>query len=408
MSQSKNIFCAIDLGSFKVTVAIAEVVDGNIKILGVSQKDSKGISRGMVINIDSASEIVRLAIEEAQDIAGVEVNDVYLGFTDLEIRGFNSLGIAAVEGAEISTNDLAMAIKTARAVPLSSDREVIHVLQQDFVVDGQSGVFEPVGMFGVRLESNVHIVVASSRVIQNIQKCINNCGVTIKNFVVEQLASSYAVLSKNEKDMGVCMIDIGAGTINMAVFINGVVCRTHVLSIAGNVITSDISKSFKIPIDLAETIKLQYGCATARYIKNPDEKIDIPASMSRLTRRLSVHDLALVIEARVEEVLYAMYNDLDKRGLLELISAGIVLTGGGSRLKGLAQVTEDVFKLPVRIGGPVDVIGANDILHNPSYSTIVGLLQYMSETYEGVSENIKEVEKTGMASSVKGWFSKHF
>ena len=417
MAFGNQNFCAIDVGSSKITVAIGQAGEDNlIKILGVSQKKSKGVRQGSIINLEMATEVISSAIDEAKDIAGIDVKKITLGISDPKVYGFNSYGLAAVEGGEISINDLAMAIKTAKAVPMSTDMEMLHVLQRDYIVDGQSGVSEPIGMFAVRLESNVHIITASSRQLQNMKKCISDCGVKIEDIVVEQLASSSAILSQDEKDMGVCLINIGADTTSIAVFSDGGVCYTSTLAMGGSVISSDISKVFRLPVEAAESLKLQYGYAISKFLKNPDEKIDIPNSLGNAKKRISLQDLSMVIEARVEEMFEALYSELESNGLLDVISSGFVFTGGGVKLRGLTKLAEEAFKLPVRLAGPVDISGASEVVHNPSYSTVVGLLQYaISHTVEDSEvDSIEEIDvvsekkKKKVVSSVKGWFSNNF
>jgi cell division protein FtsA len=420
MSFGNNSFCAVDLGSHKVTVAIGEKAENNgIKILGVSQKRSKGIKQGSVINLEMAMETLNAAIDEAKSIAGVDVKEITLGISAPSIASFNSYGLAAVESGEVTMEDLAMAIKTAKAVPMSADTETLHVLQRDYVVDGQTGVTEPIGMFAVRLESNVHIVVVSSRLLQNVRKCVASCGYKINNTVVEQLASSDATLTSNEKEMGVCLVNIGADSTSFAVFADGGICYTSTLAIGGNNISSDISKVFRLPVEAAESLKLQYGSAASKHLKNPDEKIDIPNSLGNAKKRISLQDLSLVIEARVEEMFEALYSELDQNGLLDVVSSGLVFTGGGAKIKGLARLAEDMFKLPVRVGGPIEVSGANEVMHNPAYATVVGLLKYgvehdydqpvvASQIAEDAIELDKGKSKKKVVSSVKGWFSNNF
>ncbi|AIT09738.1 cell division protein FtsA [Candidatus Francisella endociliophora] len=420
MSFGSGNFCAVDLGSHKVTVAIGQRAESSgIKILGVSQKKSKGIKQGSVINLEMAMETLNAALDEAKSIAGVDIKEVTLGVSAPSISGFNSYGLAAVENGEVSIEDLAMAIKTAKAVPMSADTEMLHVLQRDYIVDGQPGVTEPIGMFAVRLESNVHIIVASSRLLQNVRKCVSNCGYKISNLVVEHLAASSATLTENEKEMGVCLVNLGADSTSFSVFADGGICYTSSITTGGSSISSDISKVFRLPVEAAESLKLQYGYAASKYLKNPDEKIDIPNSLGNAKKRISLQDLSLVIEARVEEIFEALYRELDKNRLLEVISSGIVFTGGGAKLKGLARLAEDMFKLPVRVGGPIEVTGANEVVHNPSYSTVVGLLKYASEhNYESqdqsIDDDMMEIEeksdksKKKLVSSVKGWFANNF
>ncbi len=419
MSFGSRNFCAVDLGSHKVTVAIGQLAENNgTKILGVSQKQSKGIKQGSVINLEMAMETLNIAIDEAKSIAGVDIKEITLGISAPSISSFNSYGLAAVENGEVTMEDLAMAIKTAKAVPMSADTETLHVLQRDYVVDNQTGVTEPIGMFAVRLESNVHIVVSSSRLLQNVRKCVSSCGYKINNTVVEQLASSSATLTNNEKEMGVCIVNIGADSTSFSVFADGNICYTSTLAIGGNNISFDISKVFRLPVEAAESLKLQYGYAESKHLKNPDEKIDIPNSLGNAKKRISLQDLSLVIEARVEEMFEALYSELDQNGLLDVVSSGLVFTGGSAKIRGLARLAEDMFKLPVRVGGPIEVSGANEVMHNPAYATVVGLLKYAVEHDHSGSTEPSQLEadvvdldsnsKKKVLSSVKGWFSKNF
>ncbi|RUS68658.1 hypothetical protein EGW08_023583 [Elysia chlorotica] len=356
-------------------------------------------------------ETLTAAIDEAKSIAGVEVTSITLGVSNPSIEGLNSYGIAAVENGEVSMDDVAMAIKTAKAVPMSADTEMLHVLQRDYIVDGQSGVTEPIGMFAVRLESNVHIIAASSRLLQNIRKCVSGCGYQISNVVVEQLASSGATLTDNEKDMGVCLVNLGADSTSFDVFADGGICYTSTLAIGGNSISSDISKVFKLPLEAAESLKLQCGNAASKYLKNPDEKIDIPNALGNAKKRISIQDLSLVIEARVEEIFEHLYSRLEQLGLLDVISSGIVFTGGAAKMKGIVKLAEDMFKLPVRVGGPMEVSGASEVMHNPSYATVVGLLKYAIEHDSGETHIVEDDQKAGpkkKLGSLKGWLSKNF
>ena len=405
----KKILCAIDIGTSKVVALVAEIDDDKqIHIIGIGTQPSKGLKKGVIVNIDATVKAIQKAVQEAEDISGFSIKEAYIGIAGSHVRSFDSNGVVAIESAEVSQNDLYRVIDSAKAVPLPTDQEILHILYQDFIIDNHKGVKEPLGMSGVRLEAKVHMVTASSSAIQNIKKCVNLCGIKVQDIVLEQLASSYAVLTEDEKELSVCLIDIGAGTMDIAIFIEGAIKYTLVIPIAGSQITNDIAHALRVSTDTAERIKIQHGCSMSDFVKL-DDAIEIPVLVDHLARRVPLQTLASVIEARTEELFGIVYEALDKNNLLVAISAGIVLTGGAVKMRGIAQLAEEIFKVPVRIGGPTNITGVQDVLHNPVHSTGVGLIKYShmqleegQVTYDGVIEN------SGLWGKVKGWFGNHF
>ncbi|WP_119342736.1 cell division protein FtsA [Facilibium subflavum] len=405
----KNILCALDIGTSKVVALVAEVNDNDeLNIIGMGTQPSKGLKKGVIVNIDATVKAIQKAVQEAEDISGFSIKQAYIGIAGSHIQSFDSHGVVAIEDSEVSATDLERVIDSAKAVPMPADQEILHILYQDFMIDNHNGIKEPLGMSGVRLEAKVHMVTASSSAVQNIKKCVNRCGIKVQDIVLEQLASSYAVLTDDEKELGVCLVDIGAGTTDIAVFVEGAIKHTSVIPIAGSQITSDIAHALRVATDTAERVKIQYGCAMANLVKS-DDAIEIPGLADRLARRVPLQTLAGVIEARTEELFGLIYEMLEKNNLLESISAGLVLTGGAAKTKGLAALAEEIFRIPVRIGGPANITGVQDVLHNPVHSTGVGLLMYSQAQMEEDQPIYDELEgESGVWQKMKGWFGKHF
>lgn len=401
--------CAIDIGTSKVVALLAELNDNEeINIIGIGTQPSKGLKKGVIVNIDATVKAIQRAIQEAEDISGFSIKEAYIGIAGSHIHSFDSHGVVAIENSEVSQRDLERVIESAKAVPMPADQEILHILYQDFMIDNHNGIKEPVGMFGVRLEAKVHMVTASSSAIQNIKKCVNRCGVKVQDIVLEQLASSYSVLTDDEKELGVCLVDIGAGTTDFAVFVESAIKHTSVIPIAGSQVTSDIAHALRVATDTAERIKIQYGCAMSGLVKS-DDAIEIPGLADRLARRVPLENLSGVIEARTEELFGLIYEALDKNNLLDAISAGFVLTGGAAKMRGIAQLAEEIFKVPVRIGGPTNITGVQDVLHNPVHSTGVGLLMYNQAQLDEEPVMFDDVESdAGVWRKMKGWFGKHF
>lgn len=376
MGKKDDLLVGLDIGTTKICCIIAEVnSEGLIEIIGIGTHPSRGLRKGVVINIESTVESIKGAVEEAELMAGVEVDSVYVGIAGGHIKGFNSHGIIAVKSKEVTQLDVNRVIEAAKAVAIPMDREVIHIIPQEFIVDGQDGIKSPLGISGVRLEAKVHIVTGAVTSAQNIVRSVNKAGLVVKDIVLEQLASSEAVLNPDERELGVAVIDIGGGTSDMAIFANDAIKHTYVLAIGGNNITNDIAIGLRTPIHEAEKIKQKYGCCFAEMIKD-GEVIDIPSVSGKHPREISRQVLAEIIEPRVEEIFQLLQEEIAKNGFDKLIPSGIVLTGGSTLMEGTDQLAERIFNLPVRIGIPQQVGGLADVVSSPMYSTCVGLLLF--------------------------------
>jgi len=367
----------LDIGTTKICAIVGEVVEGQVNIIGLGTYPSKGLRRGVVINIDSTVQSIKKAIEEAEMMAGCHITSVYAGIAGGHIKGINSHGVIAVKNKEIGPNEVRRVIDAASAVAIPMDREVIHVIPQEFVVDDQDGIKDPVGMSGVRLEGRVHIITGAITSAQNIIKCANRAGLDVDDIVLEQLGSSDAVLTPEEKELGACIVDIGGGTTDLVVFANGSIKHTAVISLAGSHITSDISMGLRTPLEEAEKIKKRYGCSLSSMVRK-DETIEVPSVGGRKPRVLSRQTLAEIIEPRVEEILSLVHNEMLKTGYGNLIASGVILTGGSAILEGVPELAEQVFNLPVRRGTPIGIGGLVDLVNSPMYATGVGLVLYGS------------------------------
>lgn len=404
-----NIVVALDIGTSKVVVVIAEILDdGSLNAIGVGSHESKGLSRGVVSNIELTVQAISHAVEAAELMANCQIREVYTGIAGSHISATNSDGVVAVNNPEeIEASDIARVIETARAVPIPSEHEEIHVLTQNFSVDGQDGVFDPTGMSGRRLESRVHIVTAAKSAVQNIRKCITRCGLVTKDIILQPLASSTAILSKDEKDLGVCVIDIGGGTTDIMVFIDGHVTYTKVYPIAGNQVSSDISIGLRTSNANAERLKINHGCAFPKLCEGEfDQTIEVPQLTGRSTKKSSKSVLSELIFLRVEELFKFIADDLRVSGYLDMINSGVVLTGGSSQMEGMAELGEYVFGAPVRIGNPKAIGGMGEFVSNPRYSTVIGLLEIAKErvNIDRLSGNSGE----GLLNSAKRFINKFF
>jgi cell division protein FtsA len=370
-----NVVVGLDIGTTKICAIVGEVTDDGIDIIGIGTAPSKGLRKGVVINIESTVASIKRAIEEAELMAGCEIGSVYAGIAGGHIRGFNSHGIVAVKDREVMESDIERVIDAAKAVAIPVDREVIHILPQEFVIDDQDGIKEPLGMSGVRLEAKIHIVTGAVTSAQNIVKCAQRCALNVSDIVLEQLASSLAVLSDDEKELGVALVDIGGGTTDIAIFHGGSIQHTSVIAIGGQHLTNDIAVGLRTPQDEAETIKRRFGCASSKMIAN-DEVIEVPSIGGRKTRVLDRHILGDILEPRVEEIFELVHREIERMKLTELLASGVVLTGGTCLLPGMVEVAEEVIGLPVRLGVPQGVGGLVDVVKSPMYATGVGLVQY--------------------------------
>jgi cell division protein FtsA len=375
MARKENIVVGLDIGTTKICAIVGEVSDEGIDIIGIGSAPSTGLRKGVVINIASTVEAIRRAVKEAELMAGCEISNVYTGIAGGHIRGFNSHGIVAVKDSEITSTDINRVIDAAKAVAIPMDREVIHILPQEFVIDDQDGIKEPLGMSGVRLEAKVHIVTAAVTSAQNIIKCANRTGLNVSAIVLQQLASAEAVLTDDEKDLGVCLIDIGGGTTDIAIFADGAIVHTSVLPIGGNHLTTDIALGIRTPQDEAEQIKQKFGCALVEQVDS-HEMIDVPSVGGRKPRALSRQILCEIIEARVEELFQLVREEIRNTAYEDLLASGVVLTGGTSQLPGIQDIAEDVLGLPIRFGTPKKIGGLVDVVRSPAYATGVGLVLY--------------------------------
>ncbi len=377
MSKKDALVVGLDIGTTKICTVVAEVADGQIHIIGLGTHPSKGLRKGVVINIDSTVASIKKAVEEAELMAGVHLTSVYAGIAGGHIKGINSHGVIAVKNKEITPSDVKRVIDAASAVAIPMDREVIHIIPQEFIVDDQDGIRDPVGMSGVRLEGRVHIVTGAITSAQNIIKCANRAGLDVDDIVLEQLGSSEAVLTPEEKELGVAIIDIGGGTTDLVIFSNGSIKHTAVFSLAGSHITNDISLGLRTPLEEAEKIKIRYGCALTSLVRK-DETIEVPSVGGRKPRALSRFNLAEIIEPRVEEILSLVHHEIARTGFGNLLASGIILTGGSALLEGVVDLAEQIFNVPVRRGVPTGISGLVDLVNSPMYATGVGLVLYGS------------------------------
>ncbi len=377
MGKKDSLVVGLDIGTTKICTVVGEVANGQANIIGLGTSPSKGLRKGVVINIESTVQSIKKAVEEAELMADCHITSVYAGIAGGHIKGINSHGVIAVKNKEITSNDVKRVIDAASAVAIPMDREVIHIIPQEFIVDDQDGIKDPVGMSGVRLEGRVHIVTGAITSAQNIIKCANRAGLDVDDIVLEQLGSSEAVLTPEEKELGAAIIDIGGGTTDLVIFSNGAIKHTAVISLAGSHITNDISVGLRTPVEEAEKIKIRYGCALTSLVRK-DETIEVPSVGGRKPRVLSRQTLAEIIEPRVEEILSLVRDELVKMGYGNLIASGLILTGGSAILEGIPELAEQIFNLPVRRGTPVGIGGLVDLVNSPIYATGVGLVLYGS------------------------------
>ncbi|MBI2059931.1 MAG: cell division protein FtsA [Nitrospirae bacterium] len=369
-----DIVVGLDIGTTKICVVVGEATESGTDIIGVGDHPSRGLRKGVVVNIDNTVESIKKAVAEAEFMAGCEINTVFAGIAGGHVKSFNSTGVIAIKDREVKTVDIDRVVEAAKAVAIPMDREVIHILPQEFILDGQAGLKDPVGMSGVRLESKVHIITAAVTSAQNIIKCANKAGLDVSDIILQQLASSEAILTQDEKDMGVAILDIGGGTTDIAVFADGSLKYTSVLNLGGDHVTNDIVVGLRTPAHEAEKIKEKYGCALSSLITK-DENIEVPGVGGRKSRQESRKFLTEIIELRMEEVLELAFRDLEKAGFGETLTAGVVITGGGSMLEGCVELAEKAFNMPARRGIPEKVGGLSDAVKHPKYATGVGLVQ---------------------------------
>jgi len=405
----KNLIVGLDIGTSKVVAIVGEVLeDGELEVIGIGSHPSRGLKKGVVVNIESTVHSIQRAVEEAELMAGCQIHSVYAGIAGSHIRSLNSHGIVAIRDKEVTPGDVERVIDAARAVAIPADQKILHILPQDFLIDNQEGIREPIGMSGVRLEAKVHMVTGAVSAAQNIIKCVRRCGLEVDDIILEQLASSYSVLTDDEKELGVCIVDIGGGTTDIAVFTEGAIRHTAVIPIAGDQVTNDIAVALRTPTQHAEEIKIKYACALAQ-MASADERIEVPSVGDRPPRQLARHTLAEVVEPRYEELLTLIQAELRRSGFEDLVASGIVLTGGSAKIEGLVDLAEEVFHMPVRLGVPQYVTGLVDVVRNPIFATGVGLLLFGHHNRDqrsidiGLGKGIR-----GVWDRMRGWFQGNF
>ena len=405
----KNLIVGLDIGTSKVVAIVGEVTSsGEIEIIGLGSSQSRGLKKGVVVNIESTVQTIQRAIEEAELMAGCEIHSVYAGIAGSHIRSLNSHGIVAIRDHEVSIGDVDRVIDAARAVAIPADQKILHILPQEFVIDSQEGIKEPIGMSGVRLEAKVHMVTGSVSSAQNIIKCVRRCGLEVDDIILEQLASSSAVLTEDEKNLGVCLVDVGGGTTDIAIFTDGSIHHTAVIPIAGDQVTNDIAVALRTPTQHAEDIKVRYACALTQ-LANKEETIEVPSVGDRPARRLARQTLAEVVQPRFEELFSLVQAELRRSGYEELIAAGVVLTGGSSKMEGAVELAEEIFHMPVRVGIPQFVSGLSDVVKNPIYSTGVGLLLFGQKQLQNAIPGVKfDSSVKGVWQRMRNWFQGNF
>jgi cell division protein FtsA len=408
----ENLVVGLDIGTSKVLAIVGEVTaTGEVEVIGVGHHPSRGMKKGVVVNIESTVQSIQRAVEEAELMAGCQIRSVYAGIAGSHIRSINSHGTVAIKDKEVGPNDVDRVIESARALAIPADQKVLHVLPQEFIIDGQEGIREPIGMSGVRLEAKVHIVTGAVSAAQNIVKCVRRCGLEIDDIILEQLASSLSVLTEDEKELGVCMVDIGGGTTDISVFTEGAIRHTSVIPIAGDQVTNDIAVALRTPTANAEEIKKKYGCALTQ-LATSDESIEVPSVGDRPPRKLARQTLAEVIEPRIEELYGLVLAELRRSGFEDVIGSGIVLTGGSAKMEGMIDLAEEVFHMPVRLGIPQGVGGLSGVVHNPIYATGVGLVLFgakaRSGNHYGLVTQSSSIGIKGVVGKMKGWFQGNF
>ncbi|MDO7596643.1 MAG: cell division protein FtsA [Pseudomonadota bacterium] len=412
--NERELIVGLDIGTSKVVAIVAAPNldagpgDNALDIIGIGSHPARGMKKGVVVNIESTVQSIQRAIEEAELMAGCQIHSVYAGIAGSHIRSLNSHGTVAIRDKEVTQGDIDRVLDAAKAVHFPGDQQLLHVLPQEYIIDNQEGIREPIGMSGVRLEAKVHLITGAVSAAQNITKCIERCGLTVDGIILEQMASSYSVLEQDEKELGVCLVDIGGGTTDIAVFLDGAIRHTAVIPIAGDQVTNDIAVALRTPTQYAEEIKMKYACAL-RQLAREDETIEVPSVGDRPPRQLSRQTLAEVVEPRYEELLMLVQAELRRSGFEPLLAAGVVLTGGSSKMEGVVELAEEVFHLPVRLGLPKHVGGLVEVIRNPIHSTGVGLLLFGYQDGAKVRNEVNTGDGfKSMLAKMKSWFQGNF
>jgi cell division protein FtsA len=407
--RSSDIIVGLDIGTTKIAAIVAEMVEGGLDVIGIGTHVSRGLKKGVIVNIDSTVAAIKQAVLEAEGMSGCEISQVYVGIAGGHIKGVNSTGTVAIKDKEVRPSDVAKVLELARAIALPADRHVLHVLPQEYRIDGQDGVREPLGMCGVRLEARVHIVTVAAAALQNIIKCCSRCELEVVDTVLEPLASGEAVLERDEKDLGVALVDIGGGTTDIAIFTEGAVAHTSVIPLGGHQLTSDIAFGLRTPPHEAEKIKHRWGCALASMVSAP-ETIEVASVGGRAPRVLSRQMLCRdIIQPRIEEIFSFVKAEIMRLGCEDMLASGAVITGGATQLPGMAELAEEVLGIPVRLGMPKGVGGLADVVRSPAYSTGVGLVQYAAsqQSLSGRTANTP-ARSSGLFSRLRRVFSSAF
>jgi cell division protein FtsA len=404
----RNLIIGLDVGTSKVVVVVGEVtLDNQLSIVGVGSQVAKGMDKGGVNDLNLVSESIQRTLDEAELMADCRISSVYLGISGKHIECQNENGVVAINNAEITHDDIDNVIHIAKSVPISAERKMLHALPQEYTVDMQESIRNPLGMSGVRMEARAHIITCSNDMAKNIEKCVERCGLQVDEFIFSALASGDSVLTEDERELGVAVVDIGGGTMDITIYTQGCLRHSAVLPMAGNQVTGDIAKIFRTPISHAEAIKVQYASALSR-LASQEDTIEVPSVGGRPARVMSRHTLSEVVEPRMREIFEQAMNEICRSGLQEQIAAGIVLTGGTAKMQGAVDVAEEIFQMPVRIGQPVGITGLTDYVNDPSFSTSVGLLQYGRTMQHSQSNRSTDASNGNWLSRLTKWFQGEF
>ncbi len=408
-NTDREMIVGLDIGTSKIVTIVGEIdEEGNIELLALGSHRSQGLKKGVVINIDSTVDAIRKSVEQAERMCDVEIKSVFAGIAGSHIRSLNSHGIVAIGATEVEQEDVERVVDAAKAVAIPADQHILHVLPQEFIIDDQDGIRQPIGMSGVRLEAKVHLVSGSISAAQNITKCIRRCGLEVEDVILEQLASSQSVLTSDEKDLGVVLVDMGGGTTDIAVFTDGAIRHTAVIPVAGDQVTNDIAVAFRTPTQFAEEIKVRHACALTQFA-SVEEMIEVPGVGDRSARRLARQTLAEVVQPRYEELLTLVHDELVRSGFEDACAAGLVLTGGTSKMEGVIELAEEIFHMPVRLGHPQHVKGLAEIVRNPIHATGVGLLLFGQQRRKNPrTEPVDIRSERGLWQRMSEWFQRTF
>ena len=405
----RNLVVGLDIGTSKISVAVGEItLDNQLSIVGVGNQPARGMDKGGVNDLNLVIQSVQRAVNEAELMADCQISSIYLGISGKHISCQNENGMVPINDKEVTQEDVDNVIHTARSVPISAERRMLHVLPQEYSIDCQDGIKSPIGMSGVRMEAKVHIVTCANDMAKNLVKCVERCHLSADQLIFSALASSYSILTDDEKELGICVIDMGAGTMDISIFIGGALRHTAVIPVAGNQVTSDIAKIFRTPLSHAEDIKVKYACAL-RHLVSMEESIEVPSVGGRPARTMSRHTLSEVVEPRYQELFELIQEEVREAGLEDQIAAGYVLTGGTAKMEGVVEFAEEIFQMPVRIASPLPVQGLKEYIDDPCYATVVGLLHYGMQAHQsGTKESQKSVGVTGLWSRLHAWFKGEF